>query len=187
MVELMAAKFAELWRRRMMERPRDDAQLKPRLTAAGKRKPRYAGFSDFSRVYQRQIRRGPQGVGRNQQRRPHAPQLRRQPPQGPRCQPSPQPPATCVINDCCSNGKSEAGNAPASKEISATIQPAAIADGFKNMEESPRFTAPRRISFAWPCKSRQEHVPKELLDFFDQNMLQLFKSARFLIDQMIHP
>ncbi len=139
MVELMAAKFAELWRRRMMERPRDDAQLKPRLTAAGKRKPRRAGFSDFSRVYQRQIRRGPQGVGRNQQRRPHAPQLRRQPPQGPRCQPSPQPPATCVINDCCSNGKSEAGNAPASKEISATIQPAAIADGFKNMEKSPRF------------------------------------------------
>src|SRR5208283_5881616 len=69
----MAAKFAELWRRRMMERPRDDAQLKPHLTAAGKRKPRCAGFSDFSRVYQRQIRRGPQGVGRNQQRRPHAP------------------------------------------------------------------------------------------------------------------
>jgi hypothetical protein len=48
MVELMAAKFAELWRRRMVERPRDDAQLKPRLTAAGKRKPRRAGFSDFS-------------------------------------------------------------------------------------------------------------------------------------------
>ena len=64
------AKFAELWRRRMVERPRDDAQLKPRLTAAGKRKPRRAGFSDFCRVYQRQIRRGPQGVGRNQQRRP---------------------------------------------------------------------------------------------------------------------
>jgi len=44
MVELMAAKFAELWRRRMMERPRDDAQLKPRLTAAGKRKPAVRGF-----------------------------------------------------------------------------------------------------------------------------------------------
>ncbi len=44
MVELMAAKFAELWRRRMMERPRDDAQLKPRLTAAGKRNPAVRGF-----------------------------------------------------------------------------------------------------------------------------------------------
>jgi hypothetical protein len=28
---------------------------------------------------------------------------------------------------------------PGVKEISATIQPAAIADGFKNMEKSPRF------------------------------------------------
>jgi len=43
MVELMAAKFAELWRRRMMERPRDDAQLKPRLTRPEK-KTRRAGF-----------------------------------------------------------------------------------------------------------------------------------------------
>jgi len=30
-----------------------------------------------------------------------------------------------------------------------------------------------------------EHVPKKLLDFFDQNMLQLFESERFLFDQMI--
>ena len=143
MVELMAAKFAELWRRRMVERPRDDAQLKPRLTAAGKRKPRRAGFSDFCR-------------GRNQQRRPQPPQLRRQPPQGPRCQPSPQPPATCVMNDCCSTGKTEAGNAPASKEISATIQPAATADGFKNMEESPRFdrTQTNIIRLAVQIKTR---------------------------------
>lgn len=44
------------------------------------------------------------------------------------------------MNDCCSNGKSEAGNAPASKEISATIQPAAMADGFNNMEKLPRFS-----------------------------------------------
>jgi hypothetical protein len=30
-----------------------------------------------------------------------------------------------------------------------------------------------------------EHVPKKLLDFFDQTMLQLFESERFLFDQMI--
>ena len=30
-----------------------------------------------------------------------------------------------------------------------------------------------------------EHVPKKLRDFFDQNMLQLFESERFLFDQMI--
>ena len=28
--------------------------------------------------------------------------------------------------------------------------------------------------------SRLEHVPKKLLDFFDQDMLQLFDSERFL-------
>jgi hypothetical protein len=43
------------------------------------------------------------------------------------------------MNDCGSNGKTEAGNAPASNETSATIQPAAMADGFKNMEKSPRW------------------------------------------------
>jgi hypothetical protein len=31
----------------------------------------------------------------------------------------------------------------------------------------------------------QEHVPKKLLDFFDQDMLQLFDFERVLIDQMI--
>jgi hypothetical protein len=30
-----------------------------------------------------------------------------------------------------------------------------------------------------------EHVPKKLLDFFDQDMLQLFDFERVLIDQMI--
>jgi hypothetical protein len=29
-----------------------------------------------------------------------------------------------------------------------------------------------------------EHVPKKLLDFFDENMLQLFESERSLFDQM---
>jgi len=31
----------------------------------------------------------------------------------------------------------------------------------------------------------QEHVPKKLLDFFDQDMPQLFDFERVLIDQMI--
>jgi len=30
-----------------------------------------------------------------------------------------------------------------------------------------------------------EHVPKKLIDFSDQNMLQLFEFERFLFDQMI--
>ena len=30
-----------------------------------------------------------------------------------------------------------------------------------------------------------EHVPKKFIDFFDQNMLQVFESERFLFDQMI--
>jgi len=30
-----------------------------------------------------------------------------------------------------------------------------------------------------------EYVPKKLIDFFDQNMLQLFEFERFLPDQMI--
>jgi len=36
-----------------------------------------------------------------------------------------------------------------------------------------------------PVQLLLEHVPKKLLDFFDQNMLQLFESERFLFDQMI--
>jgi hypothetical protein len=31
-----------------------------------------------------------------------------------------------------------------------------------------------------------EHVPKQLLDFFDQDMLQLFDPERFLVDRVIH-
>jgi hypothetical protein len=34
-----------------------------------------------------------------------------------------------------------------------------------------------------PC--RLEHVPKKLLDFFDQDILQLFDFERFLIDHVI--
>jgi hypothetical protein len=34
---------------------------------------------------------------------------------------------------------------------------------------------------------RLEHVPKKLIDFFDQNMLQLFDFKRFLSDQVIPP
>jgi hypothetical protein len=30
-----------------------------------------------------------------------------------------------------------------------------------------------------------EHVPKKLLDFFDQDMLQLFEFERFLFDHVI--
>jgi hypothetical protein len=30
-----------------------------------------------------------------------------------------------------------------------------------------------------------DHVPKKLIDFFDQNMLQLFDFERFLFDPMI--
>jgi hypothetical protein len=36
-----------------------------------------------------------------------------------------------------------------------------------------------------PNVSGLEHVPKKLLDFFDQDMLQLFDFERVLIDQMI--
>ena len=94
-------------------------------------------------IYQWQKRRGPQGVGRKKQRR-HAPQLRRQPPHGPRCHPSPHPPATCVMNDCCGvGGKSDAGTAPASKETRATIQLAAMVDVFKNVKNHLNETAPR--------------------------------------------
>jgi hypothetical protein len=34
-------------------------------------------------------------------------------------------------------------------------------------------------------KAKLEHVPKKLIDFFDQNMLQLIDFERFLFDQMI--
>jgi hypothetical protein len=33
-------------------------------------------------------------------------------------------------------------------------------------------------------KSDAEHVPKNLLDFFDRNMLQFFEFKRFFFDQM---
>ena len=39
-------------------------------------------------------------------------------------------------------------------------------------------------SISWPSDPI-EHVPKKLLDFFDQDMLQLFDFERVLIDQMI--
>ena len=39
-------------------------------------------------------------------------------------------------------------------------------------------------SISWPSDPR-EHVPKKLLDFFDQDMPQLFDFERVLIDQMI--
>lgn len=117
------------------------------------------GFPISTRCHHRQNRRGPQGVGRKKQRR-HAPQLRRQPPHGPRCQPNPQPPATRVMNDCCSSGKCEAGTAPASKEARAATKHAAITDGFKAMEKSPRFD--RQIisllsSFQMVCRMMPSH------------------------------
>ena len=34
------------------------------------------------------------------------------------------------------------------------------------------------------CRFMLEHVPKKLIDFFDQNMLQLFESEQVLFDQM---
>jgi len=43
------------------------------------------------------------------------------------------------MNDWGSNGISEAGTAPASNETAAAIKPAAKADAFKIMEDSPRF------------------------------------------------
>ncbi len=36
-------------------------------------------------------------------------------------------------------------------------------------------------------RRRPEPVPKKLIDFFDQNMLQLFDFERFLFDQVIPP
>ena len=50
----------------------------------------------------------------------------------------------------------------------------------------------RDIAVGWAQSHRQieqginllEHVPKELLDFFDQNMLLLLEAERFLVDQM---
>jgi hypothetical protein len=35
------------------------------------------------------------------------------------------------------------------------------------------------------ARSALEHVPKKLLGFFDQNVLQLFESERVLSDQLI--
>ena len=37
----------------------------------------------------------------------------------------------------------------------------------------------------FPVSAPLEHVPKKVIDFFDQNMLHLFESERFLFDQMI--
>lgn len=88
--------------------PRDEDELAYRQ----KKTPRSGVFTVLA-DHQRQTRRGPHGVGRNQQRRAIGPQFRRQPPQGPRCQPSPQPPATSVTSDGCSNLKGEAGTASA--------------------------------------------------------------------------
>jgi hypothetical protein len=127
--------------------------LAPRHGGATKA-PRGAGLSDSAAFTNGKCGEGPMvlpGKSSGAKR----PQLRRQPPQGPRCQPSPQPPATCVINDCCSNGIIDAGYAPASKEISATIQPAAMGMVSKTWENYLDSAAPRRISFAWPHKSRQ--------------------------------
>jgi hypothetical protein len=42
-----------------------------------------------------------------------------------------------VTSDGCFNGKSEAGTAPASKETTANVQPAATANNFASMEKLP--------------------------------------------------
>jgi hypothetical protein len=41
----------------------------------------------------------------------------------------------------------------------------------------------RDMLVRWPATL--EHVPKKLLDFFDQDMLQLIDFERFLFDHMI--
>jgi hypothetical protein len=45
----------------------------------------------------------------------------------------------------------------------------------------PGFSATARPLLPLPL----EHVPKKLVDFFEQNMLQLFDFERFLFDQVI--
>jgi len=81
----------------------DKSFLEPSKAVAGKSSRHAHNGADPDRAevslghHQRQTRWGPKGVGLNQQRRPTGPQpqpqLRRQPPQGPRCQPNPHPPA----------------------------------------------------------------------------------------------
>jgi Fe-Mn family superoxide dismutase len=65
--------------------------------------------------------------------------------------------------------------------------PAAILSDLSIVPEALRAPARNNLgghwnhSFFWEL----EHVPKKLLDFFDQDMLQLFDFERVLIDQMI--
>lgn len=156
----MAAKrFAGLPRGNTEERPRDAAQGNPRSRYGRTTKiPRRGVFPFWPRLPTANTA-GPQGVGLNQQRRPQGPQLRRQPPQGPRCQPGPQPPAISMTSDDCFNREGEARTAPASsKDISVTGQPAAMADAFKNMGESPRFGRIRR-NYHLCCKQIKVRNP----------------------------
>ena len=54
-------------------------------------------------------------------------------------------------------------------------------DGKLRLFFLPPYSPDRNPPLATPL----EHVPKKLLDFFDQDMLQLFDFERVLIDQMI--
>jgi hypothetical protein len=56
---------------------------------------------------------------------------------------------------------------------------------FQNIQE---ITTTNLNPVCTPClrlHAPLEHVPKKLLDFFDEDMLQLIESGRFLFDQMI--
>jgi len=49
---------------------------------------------------------------------------------------------------------------------------------------SPRESSVARF-FVKADQAVLEHVPKKLLEFFDEDMLQLFESERFLFDHAI--
>jgi hypothetical protein len=44
---------------------------------------------------------------------------------------------------------------------------------------------PTPMVFRFSAAAGLEHVPKKLIDFFDEDMLQLFEFERFLFDPMI--
>ncbi len=125
----------------MGTKSREAVHGKTRSRDARKKENSATRVSTLIRLRQRQTRRSPHGVGRNQQRRPTGPQFCSQPPYGPRCQPGPQPPAICVTWNGCGNGRGNAGTAPASKETNASINPAATAKNSRGWKNSLDLTA----------------------------------------------